>query len=170
MRSTHTCTHNNQTCRIEIEPLPGGNWRASIDGRAVHFRAVPIEAGWLVEIDGAQTVVHVARQGDLRHVSAGGDVWTFGTAEPARAPRRAAGASAGDLTAQMPGQVVEVLVAAGDTVQRGQTLVILEAMKMEIRVSAPAAGVVGRVLARPGDVVERGQRLLEIATGETDEP
>lgn len=170
MRSTHTWTHNNQTCRIEIEPLPGGSWRASIDGRAVDFRAVPIDAGWLVEIDGAQTVVYAARQGDLRHVSAGGDVWTLTAAEQARAARRAAGASAGDLTAQMPGQVVDVLVAPGDAVERGQTLVVLEAMKMEIRVSAPAAGVVRRVLARPGDVVERGQPLLEMTTGETDEP
>jgi biotin carboxyl carrier protein len=58
--------------------------------------------------------------------------------------------------------VREVLVAEGDTVQRGQTLVILEAMKMEIRVAAPGDGQVRRLLVRQGDVVERGQRLVEI--------
>jgi biotin carboxyl carrier protein len=61
----------------------------------------------------------------------------------------------------MPGQVVDVLVAEGETVTRGQTLVILEAMKMEIRAAAPADGRVKRLLVGKGDVVERGQHLVE---------
>ncbi|MCB9457792.1 MAG: biotin/lipoyl-binding protein [Anaerolineaceae bacterium] len=63
----------------------------------------------------------------------------------------------------MPGQVVNVLVAVGDSVTRGQTLVVLEAMKMEIRVAAPGDGTVRRLLVAQGDVVERGQLLLEVA-------
>jgi methylmalonyl-CoA carboxyltransferase 1.3S subunit len=53
-------------------------------------------------------------------------------------------------------------VSEGDTVERGQTLVILEAMKMELRVTAPEAGRVKRLLVQMGDVVERGQALVEI--------
>jgi len=75
-------------------------------------------------------------------------------------------ASCGDqgasLTAQMPGQVRALLVAKGDSVTRGQTLVILEAMKMEIRVAAPSDGKISRVNVQQGEVVERGQTLVEI--------
>ena len=60
----------------------------------------------------------------------------------------------------MPGQVTVVLVKAGDETTRGQTLLILEAMKMEIRVTAPADGHVQQVMVQSGDVVERGQHLV----------
>jgi biotin carboxyl carrier protein len=70
--------------------------------------------------------------------------------------------SGGDLTAQMPGQVVETLVSDGESVASGQTLVILEAMKMEIRIAAPADGVVKKVLVSQGDIVDRGQPLVEM--------
>ena len=62
----------------------------------------------------------------------------------------------------MPGQVVSVDVQAGDTVAKGQTLVILEAMKMEVRVQAPYAGRIRRVNVQTGQVVERGQQLVEM--------
>jgi biotin carboxyl carrier protein len=67
----------------------------------------------------------------------------------------------------MPGQVVNVLVSEGDSVERGQTLLVLEAMKMEIRVAAPAAGRVKRLLTEKGQIVERGQRLAEIELDES---
>ena len=67
------------------------------------------------------------------------------------------------LEAAMPGLVRGVLVKAGDSVERGQALVLLEAMKMEIRVSAPHAGKVAKVLVAPGETVDRGQRLIELS-------
>ncbi|MBC7812830.1 MAG: acetyl-CoA carboxylase biotin carboxyl carrier protein subunit, partial [Burkholderiales bacterium] len=94
----------------------------------------------------------------------GGGNHTFTAANPAARSRpRGRSSAGGDLTAQMPGLVREVLVSEGDTVERGQTLLILEAMKMEIRVSAPTDGVVKRLLVAVGDVVERGQRLAELS-------
>jgi biotin carboxyl carrier protein len=79
------------------------------------------------------------------------------------AARRGAGAAAGaSLDAQMPGQVRQVLVKEGDHVEAGQTLLILEAMKMEMRIAAPQAGRVVRLLVRQGDTVERGEQLVEI--------
>ena len=62
----------------------------------------------------------------------------------------------------MPGRVLDVLVAAGDSVQKGDTLVLLEAMKMELRIQAPADGQIARVLCTAGQVVERGQLLVEL--------
>ncbi|MBK8047020.1 MAG: acetyl-CoA carboxylase biotin carboxyl carrier protein subunit [Anaerolineales bacterium] len=62
----------------------------------------------------------------------------------------------------MPGRVLDVLVAAGDRVKKGDTLVLLEAMKMELRITAPHDGSVTRALVQPGQVVERNQILVEL--------
>jgi pyruvate carboxylase subunit B len=87
--------------------------------------------------------------------------------ERARAIRELAGASAGPsgpapLVAPMPGMIVRVAVQVGDTVQAGQGLVVMEAMKMENELRATAAGTVKAVLAQPGTAVEKGAILLEL--------
>ncbi|HET9134571.1 MAG TPA: biotin/lipoyl-containing protein [Gemmatimonadales bacterium] len=75
----------------------------------------------------------------------------------------AGGASRGGvLKAPMPGLVVRVQVAVGDTVEAGQGLVVLEAMKMENELKAPAAGTVTAISAIPGQAVEKGAILLQI--------
>jgi biotin carboxyl carrier protein len=70
--------------------------------------------------------------------------------------------SSGELAAPMPGQVRAVQVAEGEAVVRGQTLVILEAMKMEIKVAAPKDGKVRSLKVKQGQTVERDQPLVEI--------
>jgi len=67
----------------------------------------------------------------------------------------------GVLRAPMPGLVVRVAAAAGDQVAAGTSVVVLEAMKMENELRAPAAGVVRAVLVAPGQAVEKGQVLIE---------
>ena len=62
----------------------------------------------------------------------------------------------------MPGRVVAVPVAPGTTVERGQPLVVLEAMKMESALSAPHPGVVTDVLVTPGQTVQQRQPLVRI--------
>jgi excisionase family DNA binding protein len=66
------------------------------------------------------------------------------------------------VVAPMPGSVLSVRVAEGDPVEAGQTLLVLEAMKMENAVTAPIAGTVERVLVEPGRQVQRGDVLLEL--------
>lgn len=68
------------------------------------------------------------------------------------------------LRAGMTGQVVEVLVRAGETVTERQTLLVLEAMKMQNPVRAPHAGVIGRVLVSPGSLIEAGTTVVEFDT------
>ena len=80
---------------------------------------------------------------------------------PTLAPLRAAAAPA-HLLAPMHGRITQVLVAAGGRVEPGSPLIVLEAMKMELAVSAPAAGIVTTVMVRPGDLVARGQVLAEV--------
>ena len=151
--------YGGQTHNISLERLAEGSFRATIDGRALIVAAVALDGGWLLTIDGQQVRVYSAARGDERYLSSNGDSFTLRLPE---IRRRAASAGSGDLSAQMPGQVREVLVAAGDTVTRGQALLLLEAMKMEIRVSAPSDGRVKRLLVAAGDVVDRGQRLVEM--------
>ncbi|MGZ4149948.1 MAG: acetyl-CoA carboxylase biotin carboxyl carrier protein subunit, partial [Actinomycetota bacterium] len=66
------------------------------------------------------------------------------------------------LTAPMPASVRSVDVAPGDQVTAGQTVVVLEAMKMQLAVQAPAHGKVRAVHVRAGDVVAKGQALVEV--------
>lgn len=87
--------------------------------------------------------------------------------ERSRSIRELAGAKAGPagprpLTAPMPGLIVRVNVRIGDAVQAGQGLVVMEAMKMENELRAPAAGRVKSVLASPGAAVEKGAMLIEL--------
>ncbi|MBW7833998.1 MAG: acetyl/propionyl/methylcrotonyl-CoA carboxylase subunit alpha [Simplicispira suum] len=68
----------------------------------------------------------------------------------------------GRLTAPMPGKVVSFAVQAGDTVSKGQALAVMEAMKMEHTIAAPADGVVAELLYAPGDQVTEGAELLKL--------
>ena len=72
-------------------------------------------------------------------------------------------AEGGRLTAPMPGKVVSFSVKAGDKVSKGQPLAVMEAMKMEHTIAAPADGVVQELLYAPGDQVAEGAELLKIA-------
>ncbi len=64
----------------------------------------------------------------------------------------------------MPGKVVKVHVAAGEAVVRGAPLIVLEAMKMEHSIAAPADGKVAKVHYAPGDLVEEGAELIAFET------
>ena len=76
------------------------------------------------------------------------------------APAAPAGAAGSvTVTAPMPGNILDVKVKAGDSVKAGDTLLILEAMKMENEISAPQDGTIASVNVRKGDVVNSGDLL-----------
>jgi biotin carboxyl carrier protein len=86
-----------------------------------------------------------------------------------RLPRYPSRVGAGEhqtANAPMPGQVLRVLVSAGQSVKAGDALITLEAMKMEQTIKATIDGVVGAVLVKPGDMVAPGQMLVEIQSQE----
>jgi propionyl-CoA carboxylase alpha chain len=76
--------------------------------------------------------------------------------------------AAGSLEAPMPGAVLRVEVEPGQTVEPGRTLVVLEAMKMELAVASPGSGTVAAVHVRPGELVSRGQPLIAIDVEDDD--
>lgn len=101
-------------------------------------------------------------------VAAGDRTWVFHDglvheiiAEGTDARRRGAHAH-GSLTAPMPATVIEIKVAAGDTVTRGDILIVLEAMKMELPVRAPGDGRVKTIHCRPGDLVQPEISLIDL--------
>ncbi len=118
----------------------------------------------------------VYREGESNAIQNVGDPWaradgfrmgggvTYTVGKGAKAiTKRNIGQGENALAAAMPGQVTRVLIAEGDTVTRGQTLLLLEAMKMEIKISAPRDAVVRKLLCAQGQIVERGQTLVELA-------
>jgi len=115
-------------------------------------------------IDGRRVTAQVSSSGEARWVTMGGRTSRFIRSSGAAAGR-SAHLHASNLTAPMPGQVRAVNVTAGEAVHKGQTLVVIEAMKMELRVQAPRDGVVGKVFVSVGQSVEREQLLIEV-----DEP
>lgn len=67
-----------------------------------------------------------------------------------------------EITAQMPGKIVRLLVEPGDSVEAGQGLIVVEAMKMQNEMKSPKAGTVAEVRAKPGATVAAGEVLLAI--------
>ena len=82
-------------------------------------------------------------------------------AAPAQAAKPAA-ASTGAVTAPMPGTILKVLKASGDAVKAGDVVLILEAMKMENEITAPADGVIGSLSLTEGSTVAGGDLLFEV--------
>ena len=80
-------------------------------------------------------------------------------AAPAASAAPAGAAGSITVTAPMPGNILDVKVKAGDSVKAGDTLLILEAMKMENEISAPQDGTIASVNVRKGDVVNSGDLL-----------
>lgn len=80
-------------------------------------------------------------------------------AAPAASAAPAGAAGSVTVTAPMPGNILDVKVKAGDSVKAGDTLLILEAMKMENEISAPQDGTIASVNVRKGDVVNSGDLL-----------
>jgi biotin carboxyl carrier protein len=99
--------------------------------------------------------------GGVRWVFVDGRVFELAEARPRE--RALSGGHHGSLTAPMPATVLRVLVDVGDAVKRGESLVILEAMKMELPVRASAAGTIRAVHCREGELVQPGLTLIEIA-------
>lgn len=158
----YTYQHGGQTYSIRLERAPDGGYTAMIGERTFPVQAQALNDGaWLLTIDGQRMTVYGEAAGNQRYLHLQGQTYTLSVPDE-RAKRRKGAAAGGDLTAQMPGQVAEVLVAEGDSVSAGQTLLILEAMKMQIRVNAPEAGRMRRLLVSKGALVERGQLLAEI--------
>jgi biotin carboxyl carrier protein len=122
--------------------------------------AVSLEGDGSVRAGAGGAVIWIAAAGDVRWVFTDGRVYEL-EAERAGRRRRAASHHA-SLTAPMPSTVLRINVSAGDRVERNATLIVLEAMKMELPVKAGSAAVVQAINCRAGELVQPGAVLIEL--------
>jgi 3-methylcrotonyl-CoA carboxylase alpha subunit len=127
-------------------------WRAEGDALQVSFAGQTARVQVFVETQAHEDVAHVfAPQGATRITVVDALAHAGDTQE-----------AGGRLTAPMPGKVVSFAVKAGDKVKAGQALAVMEAMKMEHTIAAPADGEVLELLYAPGDQVTEGAELLKL--------
>ena len=83
-------------------------------------------------------------------------------AAPAPAPAAAPATGATTVEAPMPGKILNIKVSAGQAVKFGETVIVMEAMKMETEIVAPADGTVAQILVKAGDTVDTGAALVTL--------
>jgi len=150
----------------------GREWSLCIDGATRDFSwqarsldaAVATSASYYVEARLAtrQVIGTVVLDGEKLTVFADGASHGLEWHDPLSHAHDLGAEHAGSLTAPMPGKIVSVAVQAGDVVSRGQPLLVMEAMKMEHTIAAPAAGTVSEVFFLVGDQVPDGATLIAL--------
>jgi acetyl/propionyl-CoA carboxylase alpha subunit len=157
----HRFRYQGKDYRVSLERA-SESLNARVDERVHHLRRLPTGEGALIlEIDGQLHRISFARDSAGLLLAQGGVTYRLEGVDPLGALRVLHRHDHG-LEAPMPGQVRLVAVKVGETVERGQTLVVVEAMKMEIRITAPEPSRVLKIRHRAGDQVERGQVLVEL--------
>jgi len=141
-----------------------GAFIVHVDGAEHHVLQISAGAGETdISIDGLRSCYRIVRHGP--HWLTHGPDGDIALIERPRFPEAAGAESGGSLRAPMPGRIRSLMVSAGDSVGKGQVLLVLEAMKMEHRITAPKAGVVEAVHVHADEQVTNGQALLSL--GET---
>jgi 3-methylcrotonyl-CoA carboxylase alpha subunit len=145
--------------------MDGGGYQMVIGAQELAVRGEFKADGSLVaEVDGHRFTTSVIRHGVDRYV------WgPFGTRRleylDPHVAKISGGSLGGRLTSPLPGRVVSVAVKTGDSVSAGQTLMVIEAMKMEHSITASASGTVETIHFSEGDQVDEGLELLTLTAG-----
>ena len=117
---------------------------------------------WLTP-GGRRIPVVIASRGDEVFIHLDGEAYALRYQHPLdRLAAQAGGAAEDRMTAPMPGSIVSVSVKAGDAVIKGQSLLVMESMKMETTLTAPRDGVIAKITYQPGQTFERDVLLLSL--------
>jgi biotin carboxyl carrier protein len=157
--------HNSEIISIDSTPK-GKSYNATVGDKTVDLEILQAENGKLdLLIDGKRLTAYVSSDNNKRWVTINGQTFVLTKSSGTRQGKHGRHGhhhAAGELAAPMPGQVRTVNVSEGDAVTKGQTLLVLEAMKMEIRIHSPQDGIVKKLFVKQGQTVEREQILIEI--------
>ncbi len=129
---------------------------ASLRSRADAFASLDVTA----EMNGDAVCATLASAPDRDYLAHSGDVWAFAPPDYDAAVETLEAGD--DIKAPMPGKVIAVEAKSGVGVKRGDTLIVLEAMKMEHALAAPRDGEVDEVRVKPGDQVKEGEALVRL--------
>ena len=140
--------------------------RVSLPGGEIDLAITPQDAqgGWCRSSDGNSHAFFWSWAGNSLHLWVDGNLFIYERVESRRQLDRGSTGDGGEsyITAPMPGTVQKILVTVGDSIERGQTVIILESMKMELEINAHRSGVVKRIPVEQGSQVDKGMRLLEL--------
>jgi len=154
--------HRDQIYQVAVD-RQGEGYQVTVDGQSHQAEILDSQPGKLsLRLNGKPVTVYWAGQGGDKWISLDG--CTYRLEKPSPRHFRGSGELSGGeaVRAPMPAQVRAVEVGEGEVVEKGQTLLLLEAMKMEIRIRAPRAGRLRRLLVSAGQTVEKEELLAEI--------
>lgn len=152
---------NFENAALDLVPS-GKNYSVTMGERSSFVEITRSYNGKLdLLLDGQRVSAYVSSDGAKRWVTVNGRTMML---TKSSGIKRGGGKQhhTGELMAPMPGQVRAVNVSAGDAVTKGQTLLVVEAMKMEIRIQAPMDGIVVELMVKVGQTVEREQILAKV--------
>jgi 3-methylcrotonyl-CoA carboxylase alpha subunit len=149
---------------VRVHPRADGRVRLDLPAGTVAAAAEEDASGMVLSLDGIRRRVRVVRRGADLTVVLDGRNHDVAVLDPLAPPAEEGG---GDdrVTAPIPARVARVLVQPGDRVEKGAALVILEAMKMELTLTAPAAGVISTVRHGVDEMVDEGTELVTFEAG-----
>jgi acetyl-CoA/propionyl-CoA carboxylase, biotin carboxylase, biotin carboxyl carrier protein len=155
--------YRDQIFEITLE-RSGEGYRATVDGVVYELEMLNNQPGQLsLRFDGRPVNLYWAADEETKWVSLFGCTYPLEKPVVGRAHPAGEGAAESLVRSPMPAQVRSLEVAVGDQVERGDTLLLLEAMKMEIRVRAPVAGRIAAIPVSAGQTVNRDQVLVELS-------
>lgn len=142
---------DGETVHVDVRTIGAGPHRSLlIDGKSYEADTMPAQDG-----------IDVYISGDVYHLKVTDELW-------AQAEEAAHGGSGGgeQILSPMPGAVVDIPVKVGQTVAPGETVAVVEAMKMQNDLAAVRGGTVVEVRAAPGEVVDQGAVLVVLRSGD----
>ena len=160
----------NQIHKLQVE-FKDGKYHVNLNDEEYLVNSSTVSDHCLsLLVNGKAFTVYFAEANGNKYISIGGERFLIqeATSEGARSSAHDASGIAEEPIAAspMPGKVVKILVKLGDKVERGQGLVIVEAMKMENEIKSPVKGAVEKINFAPGDLVDAAQPIIEITPEE----
>ena len=165
VRRSFTFVQDSATIQAVLTYGHHGTPQLQVGDVAAPLHWQPQGDGLLVEFAGARSTAQVHVTGEARHIFTPRGAAVLQLHDPL-AHAGEGHSEGGRLTAPMPGKLVSFAVKAGDAVTKGQALAVMEAMKMEHTIAAPADGVVQELLYAPGDQVAEGAELIRMEAAE----
>jgi biotin carboxyl carrier protein len=151
----------NREYKVEV-----AGTRLRINGEAIQANLTALnELGlYLMNRGGQRREMHVSTRGSniFTALAEGRHLVAMVERETGRARQKNAAAVQNDVCAPMPGVVIKVLVAVGDAVEKGQAVVVMESMKMQMELRATVAGSVEKIAVQERTQVEKGALLVKI--------
>ena len=139
---------DNKSIEIDCQPLSSHSYSLILNGKS-HFLSIHSHPqGYEVTIDQQTNIVTIKNEQQLLLEKFG-----FSSSEKIQT---------GEIIAQIPGLISQIFVSVGDTINEGDKLFILEAMKMENEIDSPLSGTVKNISVKSGIAVEKGTLIMEI--------